>query len=69
MPIEHPCPAPRLPDEESNLSSGNKFLKFNNIWENTILFNRREPCRLGLELDGDLIVAVTHDGAGCYQNY
>jgi hypothetical protein len=71
--IVEPCPAPPFvpdSDEEIELPSGNRLIVFHNIWKGTVMYdNGKAPCRLNLELDGDVIVAVTHNGMGCYQPF
>lgn len=61
------CVGTRPPDEVMELSSSNRVLVFHDFWG---MYNiRREQCRVSLELDGDKVIAVRHEGHGCYMPY
>lgn len=61
------CTGTRRPDEVIELASGNRRFVFHDYWG--MYGIRREQCRLSLELDGDKVVAVSHEGLGCYMPY
>jgi hypothetical protein len=61
------CTGTRQPDEVIELASGNRRLVFHDYWGMYRI--RREPCRVSLELDGDKVVAASHEGPGCYMPY
>lgn len=61
------CTGTRPPDEVITLPSGNRVLVFHDYWG--MYGIRREQCELRLELDGDKVMAVRHEGPGCYMPY
>lgn len=65
--ITKECVGTRRPDEVTELPSGNRILVFQDFWK--MYGIRREQCRVSLELDGDKVVSVKHDGPGCYMPY
>ena len=61
------CTGTRQPDRAAELTAGNKVLTFDDFWGMHGI--RRERCRVTLELRGDVVAAVAHEGSGCYMPY